>query len=310
MAKKDQDPAQPTLLDFGAKPALARDPRVEYDLSTVRVRKTGAKPAPDESEEAPWWKRVHSAHQASQEPPPVQATWGAEWHRLLRAEGWTVELAAGKRILLEAAVRGLEIRPGIVEASVGEGSERPQRVQLRMPPISVAEWTRMARHVVDSREEDLAIRDVERNAVPLSLVDAADRHSIPLLPRRVIFMVAACTCGGARLPCDHLLAVHLMLARRLYREPNLLLAFRGIQRQELVELLGRIRLEASAGATTPAGASQADPYARPDGPEPAWERLRRPPSPRPPLPMPEGWRATESFDALVQRLLAQARSAG
>jgi uncharacterized Zn finger protein len=317
MAKKDHEPWQPMLLDL--TPRKEAEPRVEYDEPAVRVRKKQVIPTADGgSDEAPWWNRARQAEQKTTQQqtagkaPPEQSSWGAEWHRLLRFEGWTAELPQGKRTELERAVRSLDVRSGVIEATVGVGSTRPDRVQIRAVPVGLAEWTRLVRHVIDRRTEAAVVGGLEQGQIPLALVDAADANQTPLLPRRLAFLNAACTCGGAMLPCDHLLSVHLVMARRLYREPQQLLQFRGIGRGELVGLLERVRSEAMAGqpaTTTPS--TPEDPYRRPPVPEPDWTRLdRAPPGVRQPLPLPEGWRAAETLDAVVRRIVMAAQAAG
>jgi uncharacterized Zn finger protein len=289
-----------------------REPRVVYD-ATVRVRKAAARQAPDDSDpsQQPWSSRLRDAKPTP--PPktrpastsPLRNTWGAEWNRLLEHEGWTVELPSGKRLALEAAVRTPEIRAGVMEASVGVPGERPHRVQVRAPTATLAEWTRLVRQVVDDQKEATVTADLARGEIPMALVDAADRHRVAILPRRVSYLSAACTCGGAQLPCDHVLGLHLVVARRLYREPQLLLTFRGLDAGTLGETFERIRAEAAQPVESQTAST--DPYAALPGPEPEWERLNRPPAPRPPLPAPDGWRAAESFDAMVRRIIAAAR---
>lgn len=308
MPKKQPDLWQPLLLDVGApKPKAEEKPPervVEYD-TPVRRRPVAAK-APDE---APWWHRVrkiendpgHAAH-------PVLA-WGAAWQRLLAGEGWVEDLSAGKRQVLESCVRGLDVRPGVIEGSVVAGQKKPQRVQLRLNSLTQADWARLVRQVIDDGNEAGAVTALESQTVPVALIDAADRHGMPLVPRRLVSIVAACTCGGARLPCDHVIAVHLALARKLDAEPLVLLAFRGGKTTELLELFARVREELRALPEAQA-AAELDPFTPGAGPDPDWSVLERPPAPRPPLPLPEGWRARETFDALVRRLLAAVRQAG
>jgi uncharacterized Zn finger protein len=215
-----------------------------------------------------------------------------------------VELPAAKRLAIETAVRAPEVRAGVLEASVGGGSDRPHRVQVRLPPFSQVDWTRLARQVVDDRREATIAADLSRGEIPMALVDAADRHRLTLLPRRLSYLTAACTCGGAQLPCDHLLGLHFVFARRLYREPELLLSFRGMDAGALADLFGRIRAEVERNTAALAHGSGVDPYAPGTAPPPAWELLESPPTVRSPLPDPEGWRESETFDAMVRRIVA------
>jgi uncharacterized Zn finger protein len=301
---KDRDSWQPSLLNLDPEPKKS-EPRVVYNQQPVRRRRADIAPVVN-PEEARWWTRAKQAETTNTKVPtkPVELSWGVEWGRLLRNEGWTVELPASKRMLLESGVRSLDVRSGVIEGSVGGGGERPHRIQLKSTPLTGADWMRLARQVVDDKAEKTVEAELQRGAVPMALVDAADRHRMTLLTRRLTALGTACTCGGAQLPCDHVIAVHLMLARRLHREPALLLAYRGIDLKALFALFQRVREEATSLGDV--AVSGADPYEAPAVPEPEWSRLTRAPR-RAPLPSPEGWRAAESFDAMVRRITASAR---
>lgn len=306
MAKKDGG-WQPLLLDPNPKAPDAAPPetRVEYDPAPKRRRE--AEFQRDAGDDAPWWGKVRQVTQEPKRPDPP-ASWGQLWLRLLRAEGWTVDLPPSKRALLEAAVRGIEARHGAIEAGVSPGRERPQRVQLRLVPLTSAEWARVARQVVDTGAAEAVQSALEAGALPIELVEAADAHKLALVPRKLSGVSATCTCGGARLPCEHVLAVHLSLSRKLEREPLTLVAALGMTLAEWAALVARVRERVRDDTKVDEAAdSDVDPFAF-RGPAPELSTLDAPPTPRAPLPSPDGWRARESFDALVRRILAAARS--
>lgn len=312
MAKKKDD-WQPLLLDLGPakKPAPAGE-RVEYDKGAApRPPKPPPEPKKKEAHDhTPWWERVQQVEAARAEHPRDES-WGRAWRGLLLGEGWTFGLRPARQEALEQAVRGVDVRAGVVEAGASNGRERPHRVQLRLPVLTQAEWARVARQVVDDGAEEILRRDLAAGIVPLALVDAADRHALPLVPRRGTQVSAACTCGGARLPCEHVLATHLALARRLDTEPLQLLAFRGGPVSELLALLERVRGDAALQQETREGpAGQGEPFAFADGPAPDLVALDLPSAPRAPFVGPDGWRAKESFDAVVKRLVGAALAEG
>lgn len=312
---------QPSL-DFGAprrriEPAEPREPaesHVEYD-PTPR-RKPASEPVfqrptpvvrPSDATDNPWWDRVAKQSQVPR-PPPEPVSWSSTWRGLLSEAGWFDELPAAHRAMLEACVRGLEVRSGVVEAGVGKRGEKPQRVQLRLGPFSPAEWARVVRRVVDAQGVESLLAELDQHRLPMALLDACDACEFVLAPKRIALVVAACTCGSAGLPCDHVLATHLAFARRVGQEPLSLVAFRGAPADELRALLARVREEVSR-SNAPAGVVAVDPFAAPAPLAPDWSLLEPLPPPRAPLPPVEGWRAPETFDALHRRLLAPAREA-
>lgn len=306
MAKKKEG-WQPLLLDVTPKGVKPAGERVEYD-APVRP-KAAAAPAPARKvmhEHTPWWDRVKQI-EATRADRPRDESWGRAWRGLLNGEGWTLRLTPARQQALETCARGLEVRAGVVEAGVTNGREKPHRVQLRIAPITEAEWARLARQVVDDGAEEMLRRDLDAGIVPLALVDAADQHGRPIVPSRGAQVVATCTCGGARLPCDHVLGTHLSFARRLDDEPLLLLVLRGGPVTELLALVERVRGDAvhqQAGQKRPSEAG--DPLALRAGDPPDLHALDSHVVTRAPLASPDGWRAKETFDALVKRLVSAA----
>ena len=303
---------QPSL-DLGL-PKTAPETRVEYDRESAPRRTAPAERAPasshrprSDSGESPWWSRAQAAVTAPR-TPSTAISFANLWRGLLREADWTAELPPAHAALLEAMVRGLDVRPGVVEAGVGAARERPHRVQLRLVPFTAAEWARIVRHVVDAGAVESLLAELSESRVALALVDACDSLSLTLAPRSLALVSAACTCGAAKMRCDHVLATHLAFARRIGTEPSALLAFRGAAPDELRGLSSRILEEVSRAEQASNEAPPVDPFV---APTPLVLDLASLPAPRPrqPLPPVDGWRGSESFDALSRRLVNAVRSA-
>lgn len=205
-------------------------------------------------------------------------------------------------------VRALDLREGVIEATVVPAKAKPHRVQVRVPAFTQSEWARLARQVVDDATTDRVVEALARPEVPLALLEAADRHQLRLLPRRVTLLASACTCGGARVPCGHVLALHLAFAKRIDEDPRALLSLRGGEPETISALVSRVNEQADTHAASALAGD--DPLAAPDAPEPDWALLSQPSVARAPLPALEGWRGRETFDAVARRIANQARGAG
>jgi hypothetical protein len=305
MAKKPPEPWQPMLLDVKPARAAAEETRVEYE--PVR-RRPAARDEPvftREVGEAPWQQRAREVLSRTGGVPELK--WGQAWLRLLRGEGWLVDLPTSIREGFERSVRGLACRAGVVEAAFSDGVHKPHRVQLRLGAFTPAEWARIARKIVDDGSASLVREAAGRKAVPMALLEAADATGVALLPKRLAVLQATCSCGGARAPCDHVLAVHLSLARLLDEGPWHLVSVRGGSAELLEGLLARTH--SGAAAVAEAAENEVDPFAPGDRSGVDWRLVAGPPPARAPLPPPDGWRSRESFDALVRRLLQPFRGA-
>ena len=282
---------QPTF-DFGGSTPKG-ETRVEYDRTAKRT-----KGEPTSKLELPWEKR--STPVAT--PPRVRSPSGPpslqrSWDGLVAEAGWAMTLAPSNRALLEALVRDVTLRAGVVEATLGAGRGKPERVQLRIGVLSPSEWARIVRHVVDAGGVEALLAGLEQGELSLGLLDAFDACELPLLPRRLLSLVTACTCGGAKVPCDHLLATHLSLARRLGKEPWRALVLRGADVAELKAMASQLRAERLAAA--PGSSVTIDPWT---SPRPFVMRDLPAPTTRRALPVIEGWRANESFEAMALRV--------
>lgn len=266
-------------------------------------------PRPPSNSETPWWDRVRQIAESGPQRAPEPVSFAQTWRGLLSEAGWFEELPPAHRALLEACVRSLDVRPGVVESGIGKTGERPHRVQLRLPAFTQADWARVLRRVVDDGRAESMLRDLDAGRVPIALIEGCDACELVLAPRKLSLVLAACSCGGAAAMCDHVKATHLALIRHLGKEPLSLIVFRGGAVDELRTLLARLQEEAARTRVDANPLAPLDPFAAPvplswndelaSLPESVWRTL----------PVIEGWRARESFDAMCRRLLAPAREA-
>ena len=240
-------------------------------------------------------------------PEAVVLDLRARWLSLVREAGWERGRKPAQLALTEARARGLELRAGVVEAGVApeQRGKRPERVQLKWPELGESDWTRVASRLIAASDALPAETDT---ALSAAIVEALDAEGLRLWPRHLSELVATCTCGGGRVPCDHVLAVHLSLARATGERPALLLSLRGGAPSVLRSLADKIASERRNGAlSADDGATLQRPIDPTEAPAPLridWSALETTPAPRPLLPSPPGWRATESLDAMVRRLLS------
>lgn len=255
----------------------------------------------------PWVK--HALREVDVPAPQARPAvrWGDKWRGLLRAEGWLDAVEIDQMALYVRMVRALDLREGVIEATVVPSKAKPHRVQVRVPAFTQSQWARLARQVVDDQTVELVVEALARPEVPLAFLEAADRHKLQLLPRRVGLLASACTCGGARVPCAHVLALHLAFSKRIDADPRTLLSLRGGEPETISALVSRVNEQADTHESSSLAAD--DPLAAPDAPEPDWALLSNAPVARAPLPALDGWRGRETFDAVARRIAAQVRGA-
>lgn len=233
--------------------------------------------------------------------------WGDAWRGMLRAAGWLDARLIDETPLYERLVRSLELRAGVVEGTVVASNAKPCRVQVRLPALSESEWVRLARQVVEDGAKGEVVPALRVDALSRSLFAAADKHRLGFLPKGVELLSATCSCGGGRTPCKHVVAIHVGLARKLDERAPTLLELRGCGPAALAALIERVAEELGAQSSAlPTLDHDVDPYRALRTEELDWSLLEPDAGWREPLPALANWRARETFDALVQRILAHA----
>ena len=111
--------------------------------------------------------------------------------------------------------------------------------------------------------------------LPPAVEKCFEQAGAPLFPQRSKDLVTWCSCPDSSNPCKHIAAVYYILAEEFDRDPFLLLALRGLGRDEFMALLGAGApdVEAAQGGAE-AVASQAQPLA--SDPQSFWRAARLP----------------------------------
>ncbi len=165
----------------------------------------------------------------------------------LRAKGWLAlrwqamlerlpakhqgRIGNGRAYARSARVRDLWFSPGLANAEVW-GSER-HLVSVRFRVLADSEWARITKVLL----EDLRlVGSMLEGELPAQLLERLEAHDIHLLPLPQD-LGGDCDCGDFLLPCEHMAAVHHLLADALDGDPFLLPTLRGRTREQLLAQL-------------------------------------------------------------------------
>lgn len=153
-------------------------------------------------------------------------------------------LGRGRSYAASGQVAELQLGAGVVRASVQGANPQPYRVELRFRTLDAAGRN----HVLTALHHRpmLAARLLIRQLPPE--VEAIFREAgCPLFPEGRGELEMACSCPDWTSLCKHTAAVNILLAEVMDRDPMLLLALRGIGREEL--LGGRLSVPVAPAAT-------------------------------------------------------------
>lgn len=205
--------------------------------------------------------------------------WGKAWIDALEGSGSGYEsrLPRGRTYARRGAVREIELHPGHIAARVvGSGGEL-YRVDIAVKELADSEWEQVADAIAGRAAHLAALLDGELDP---GVVDDAAAVDVALLPRPADLR-PDCECPDWAEPCKHAAAVCYVAAEELDRNPFMLFLLRGIDRDELIELVRRRRQD--GGGIEPAGAD-ADELPGVDARELWAGRSLEDPLPAPPTP--------------------------
>ncbi|MBO3747849.1 SWIM zinc finger family protein [Streptosporangiaceae bacterium NEAU-GS5] len=181
-----------------------------------------------------------------------QRWWSRRFTDILERQCDPGRLARGRSYARKGQVVSLDVSPGLVGAPVQGSRPEPYQVSLRIDAYGPAEWATLI--------EAVGARAVYRakllaGEMPPELEEVFAETGLPLFPEGTLDM--ACTCpdwaagGGRGRPCKHLSAVLYLLAEAFDDDPFLVLAWRGMEKEPLLEAL-RAGGAGSGGAAAPA----------------------------------------------------------
>ena len=116
----------------------------------------------------------------------------------------------------------------------------PYKVSLGVKLITPAAWRRAVTAMASEAGFSARLLNGE---MPRDIERAFDSVKLSLFPAGLKELDTHCTCPDWSNPCKHIAAVYYLLGEEFDRDPFLLFRLRGMEREELLEALGR-----SAGA--------------------------------------------------------------
>jgi uncharacterized Zn finger protein len=175
--------------------------------------------------------------------------WSRRFVELLESFGVGSRLTRGRNYARASQVIELDVEPGVVLAKVQGSRFTPYRVRIRVKVLSDRQWRRAEKAMAS---EAVHLAKLLAGEMPRDIEDVFSSCKLTLFPRSNAELKASCTCPDWENPCKHVAAVYYILAEQFDDNPFLIFAWRGLDKEELLE-----RLRASRGTTTGRGAASA-----------------------------------------------------
>jgi uncharacterized Zn finger protein len=132
----------------------------------------------------------------------------------------------------EERIDNFSITTGQIFATVQGTAPTPYRVKINFDLIPEAGWERIVKEL--SKRLPYIIELLE-GSLPQDVVTIFEQNGYSLFPDAAKGLDSTCSCPDKAVPCKHIAAVILYLARVLDYNPFLLLALRGKSKEEILE---------------------------------------------------------------------------
>jgi len=177
-----------------------------------------------------------------------QTWWARRWIEVLEGFDLGGRLPRARSYARRGQVVSILIGKGRVDAVVQGSRPEPYLVSLETRVLPAGQWQRLASAL--TREARFAAK-LLAGEMPPDVEEAFRAAGLSLFPDRREDLRTACSCPDWSNPCKHIAAVYYLLGEEFDRDPFLIFRLRGLERDELVRLLGRAAV--AAAPTTAAG---------------------------------------------------------
>lgn len=169
----------------------------------------------------------------------IARTWWSErFIEVLESIGVGGRLQRGRSYARKGQVIDVNLDAGTVTATVQGSRARPYRVRIGLTAFGKAEWAQVTRALADDAWYTARLLAGE---MPDDIEQVFASVALSLFPASPGELSMDCTCPDWEVPCKHLAAVFYLLAESFDEDPFGILAWRGRDRETLLEALSALR---------------------------------------------------------------------
>ncbi|MBD3354151.1 MAG: hypothetical protein GF364_21900 [Candidatus Lokiarchaeota archaeon] len=160
--------------------------------------------------------------------------WGKQWIANMLKYGRFFRMQRGINYTKQNRVSDLIIHKGEIFAQCQGTAPVPYRIKIRFKPLSKKQW-----QMVIAKLSEKAIYEAEllSGVMPDDINKIFNEVGIPLFPKPTKKLNAECNCPDPAVPCKHIAAVILSIARVFDYNPLLLMKLRGMDHIELLSAI-------------------------------------------------------------------------
>ena len=165
----------------------------------------------------------------------AKTSWGKQWIQSNLQIGRPFRMQRGIQYVKdERRIENLSISTGQIFATVQGTAPTPYRVKINFEPILEEGWKIILKELT---EKTINLIELLEGFLPEDIITIFEENGYSLFPNASKGLNATCSCPDMAIPCKHIAAVILYIARVLDYNPFLLLELRGKSKSEILNEL-------------------------------------------------------------------------
>jgi uncharacterized Zn finger protein len=164
-----------------------------------------------------------------------ESWWAKRWISVLESFDIGARMGRGRNYARSGQVLSIDIEKGTVKAKVQGSRPTPYRVAIEIQSITPANWGKLVKAL---SHQAIFVAKLLAGEMPQDIEKVFQRAGLSLFPEKSKDLKTECSCPDWSNPCKHIAAVYYLLGEEFDRDPFLIFKLRGLQREELIKMLG------------------------------------------------------------------------
>ncbi|MFX1274519.1 MAG: SWIM zinc finger family protein [Promethearchaeota archaeon] len=161
----------------------------------------------------------------------ASTSWGKKWIKSNLKIGRPFRMQRGiEYVKDQTRIDNISIGDGQIFGTVQGTAPTPYRVKIIFDTIPEEVWQKI---IIDLTKKTLNLIELLNGIMPEDINDFFSKHGFNLFPDAAKGLNATCSCPDTAIPCKHIAAIILYLARVLDFNPFLLLELHGKSKREI-----------------------------------------------------------------------------
>lgn len=161
--------------------------------------------------------------------------WARRWIEVLESFNIGARLGRGRSYARKGQVLSINIENGSIAAKVQGSRSRPYEVRIKVKTLTKKNWSKLGKSLT---KQAIYAAKLLAGQMPDNIEEAFQDTGLSLFPNKRGDLKTDCSCPDWSNPCKHIAAVYYLIGEEFNRDPFLIFKLRGLERKDLISLVG------------------------------------------------------------------------